>query len=109
MIRRPPRSTLSSSSAASDVYKRQVEVRDDHRLALHAHDRGRDLAQMLEQRIGKEPARKGEMLELLRIGEAADAIAQEHEMVLAEHPGARDALGMAEAVLNDLEDDVERR
>eukprot|EP00656_Telonema_subtile_P048757 TRINITY_DN5896_c0_g1_i3.p1 TRINITY_DN5896_c0_g1~~TRINITY_DN5896_c0_g1_i3.p1 ORF type:complete len:1103 (-),score=224.35 TRINITY_DN5896_c0_g1_i3:88-3396(-) len=27
MIRRPPRSTLSSSSAASDVYKRQVEYR----------------------------------------------------------------------------------
>src|SRR5665648_1154192 len=26
MIRRPPRSTLSSSSAASDVYKRQVRV-----------------------------------------------------------------------------------
>eukprot|EP00658_Telonema_sp_P-2_P056308 TRINITY_DN44774_c0_g1_i1.p1 TRINITY_DN44774_c0_g1~~TRINITY_DN44774_c0_g1_i1.p1 ORF type:complete len:103 (+),score=10.17 TRINITY_DN44774_c0_g1_i1:86-394(+) len=26
MIRRPPRSTLSSSSAASDVYKRQVCV-----------------------------------------------------------------------------------
>src|SRR5665648_229242 len=26
MIRRPPRSTLSSSSAASDVYKRQVEI-----------------------------------------------------------------------------------
>ena len=25
MIRRPPRSTLSSSSAASDVYKRQIE------------------------------------------------------------------------------------
>src|SRR5674536_408216 len=25
MIRRPPRSTLSSSSAASDVYKRQVD------------------------------------------------------------------------------------
>src|SRR5664280_924567 len=29
MIRRPPRSTLSSSSAASDVYKRQVDVADD--------------------------------------------------------------------------------
>src|SRR5665648_1302489 len=28
MIRRPPRSTLSSSSAASDVYKRQLEARD---------------------------------------------------------------------------------
>src|SRR5664280_3910555 len=27
MIRRPPRSTLSSSSAASDVYKRQIEGR----------------------------------------------------------------------------------
>src|SRR5664280_1478648 len=27
MIRRPPRSTLSSSSAASDVYKRQVPLR----------------------------------------------------------------------------------
>src|SRR5664279_4197010 len=26
MIRRPPRSTLSSSSAASDVYKRQVYI-----------------------------------------------------------------------------------
>ena len=25
MIRRPPRSTLSSSSAASDVYKRQIK------------------------------------------------------------------------------------
>eukprot|EP00656_Telonema_subtile_P053361 TRINITY_DN7717_c0_g1_i1.p1 TRINITY_DN7717_c0_g1~~TRINITY_DN7717_c0_g1_i1.p1 ORF type:complete len:111 (+),score=32.24 TRINITY_DN7717_c0_g1_i1:54-386(+) len=29
MIRRPPRSTLSSSSAASDVYKRQVLLSDD--------------------------------------------------------------------------------
>src|SRR5664279_1115261 len=26
MIRRPPRSTLSSSSAASDVYKRQIQM-----------------------------------------------------------------------------------
>src|SRR5674536_394686 len=30
MIRRPPRSTLSSSSAASDVYKRQVISCCDH-------------------------------------------------------------------------------
>src|SRR5665648_86875 len=28
MIRRPPRSTLSSSSAASDVYKRQLRIND---------------------------------------------------------------------------------
>ena len=32
MIRRPPRSTLDRSSAASDVYKRQgVELQADHR------------------------------------------------------------------------------
>ena len=31
MIRRPPRSTLDRSSAASDVYKRQ---HDDHRIAM---------------------------------------------------------------------------
>src|SRR5665648_279752 len=35
MIRRPPRSTLSSSSAASDVYKRQVL--DDVALVSRAH------------------------------------------------------------------------
>ena len=34
MIRRPPRSTLDRSSAASDVYKRQVdEVGDDEEVA----------------------------------------------------------------------------
>eukprot|EP00658_Telonema_sp_P-2_P028520 TRINITY_DN21840_c0_g1_i2.p1 TRINITY_DN21840_c0_g1~~TRINITY_DN21840_c0_g1_i2.p1 ORF type:complete len:143 (+),score=15.51 TRINITY_DN21840_c0_g1_i2:150-578(+) len=33
MIRRPPRSTLSSSSAASDVYKRQEK--EGHKLAGH--------------------------------------------------------------------------
>src|SRR5674536_141488 len=31
MIRRPPRSTLSSSSAASDVYKRQLEDHTNRR------------------------------------------------------------------------------
>eukprot|EP00656_Telonema_subtile_P004025 TRINITY_DN11830_c0_g1_i1.p1 TRINITY_DN11830_c0_g1~~TRINITY_DN11830_c0_g1_i1.p1 ORF type:complete len:329 (+),score=69.10 TRINITY_DN11830_c0_g1_i1:68-1054(+) len=34
MIRRPPRSTLSSSSAASDVYKRQVSTQSTGRQAL---------------------------------------------------------------------------
>ena len=32
MIRRPPRSTPSNSSAASDVYKRQQKEREKHRL-----------------------------------------------------------------------------
>ena len=31
MIRRPPRSTLDRSSAASDVYKRQVDMGKHHR------------------------------------------------------------------------------
>ena len=46
MIRRPPRSTLSSSSAASDVYKRQdqYEVKKEdlvpyHRQALRLLDK----------------------------------------------------------------------
>src|SRR5664280_3772272 len=34
MIRRPPRSTLSSSSAASDVYKRQLLTSTPHTLKL---------------------------------------------------------------------------
>eukprot|EP00656_Telonema_subtile_P048929 TRINITY_DN596_c0_g1_i1.p1 TRINITY_DN596_c0_g1~~TRINITY_DN596_c0_g1_i1.p1 ORF type:complete len:156 (+),score=40.61 TRINITY_DN596_c0_g1_i1:120-587(+) len=33
MIRRPPRSTLSSSSAASDVYKRQLQVACERQLS----------------------------------------------------------------------------
>ena len=33
MIRRPPRSTQSRSSAASDVYKRQLEELDEHAIA----------------------------------------------------------------------------
>eukprot|EP00658_Telonema_sp_P-2_P072956 TRINITY_DN62025_c0_g1_i1.p1 TRINITY_DN62025_c0_g1~~TRINITY_DN62025_c0_g1_i1.p1 ORF type:complete len:100 (-),score=19.82 TRINITY_DN62025_c0_g1_i1:167-466(-) len=38
MIRRPPRSTLSSSSAASDVYKRQVQSPRTATSALAATD-----------------------------------------------------------------------
>ncbi|VDG23730.1 hypothetical protein MUDAN_IGPPGNFN_03632 [Lactiplantibacillus mudanjiangensis] len=38
MIRRPPSSTLSSSSAASDVYKRQRQYHTDWQLDLSHHD-----------------------------------------------------------------------
>src|SRR5664280_3783567 len=38
MIRRPPRSTLSSSSAASDVYKRQVFDGPGQQSMLFDHD-----------------------------------------------------------------------
>ena len=50
MIRRPPRSTLDRSSAASDVYKRQL---------LHLGDGKRDLrvidvrVVLLDQRVGR--------------------------------------------------------
>src|SRR5664279_5868893 len=39
MIRRPPRSTLSSSSAASDVYKRQLQVFCRDVRAVHRESR----------------------------------------------------------------------
>src|SRR5664279_1714288 len=68
MIRRPPRSTLSSSSAASDVYKRQLEkgptpvsARVSPTDRLHAEidqvfATGDDLATALEQaaRLGAQ-------------------------------------------------------
>ena len=44
MIRRPPRSTLSSSSAASDVYKRQVW---ENVPGVLSSNRGRDFATFL--------------------------------------------------------------
>src|SRR5450756_3259637 len=53
MIRRPPRSTQSRSSAASDVYKRQVDaglLRGDEEGALGrvAHDRPRPVLVLAE-------------------------------------------------------------
>src|SRR5674536_258528 len=56
MIRRPPRSTLYSSSAASDVYKRQVEITE----ALPVEERWtppksrRDSVEPLHARAGAE-------------------------------------------------------
>ena len=50
MIRRPPRSTLDRSSAASDVYKRQLTTRSD-------------------------PAREAVLREFERIGAAERAVA----------------------------------
>src|SRR5664280_3858009 len=40
MIRRPPRSTLSSSSAASDVYKRQIGFRQAADLGIDNLEHG---------------------------------------------------------------------
>src|SRR5664280_3884054 len=46
MIRRPPRSTLSSSSAASDVYKRQGTKRASHAPVLDVVEDAPDLARL---------------------------------------------------------------
>ena len=49
MIRRPPRSTLSSSSAASDVYKRQIIFYDLSRLARSVEEGLGELKRLLEE------------------------------------------------------------
>src|SRR5674536_397124 len=69
MIRRPPRSTLSSSSAASDVYKRQIgDLRDPgpvaevtvdvigRRPAGHRHGEHRRLHRLIHREANREPA-----------------------------------------------------
>src|SRR5664279_6477763 len=53
MIRRPPRSTLSSSSAASDVYKRQMQ-KDDMADALKVKAAGPRAAVEAGRRIVKD-------------------------------------------------------
>src|SRR5674536_374897 len=57
MIRRPPRSTLSSSSAASDVYKRQGYLGQQRVLAywlcqIAVHSRGKAALLVLPPRCG---------------------------------------------------------
>ena len=53
MIRRPPRSTLDRSSAASDVYKRQLP----HPAAQEGRRRGLDRPVGQEDRRGADPER----------------------------------------------------
>eukprot|EP00658_Telonema_sp_P-2_P024529 TRINITY_DN19859_c0_g1_i2.p1 TRINITY_DN19859_c0_g1~~TRINITY_DN19859_c0_g1_i2.p1 ORF type:complete len:175 (+),score=43.72 TRINITY_DN19859_c0_g1_i2:133-657(+) len=48
MIRRPPRSTLSSSSAASDVYKRQVQMLEQR--VQYAEEDARSSRELLDVR-----------------------------------------------------------
>eukprot|EP00658_Telonema_sp_P-2_P017126 TRINITY_DN16630_c0_g1_i11.p2 TRINITY_DN16630_c0_g1~~TRINITY_DN16630_c0_g1_i11.p2 ORF type:complete len:133 (+),score=32.82 TRINITY_DN16630_c0_g1_i11:100-498(+) len=58
MIRRPPRSTLSSSSAASDVYKRQVLLNPNAEIAVGRLERFLDLAQPALEVIERLAVRK---------------------------------------------------
>ena len=57
MIRRPPRSTLDRSSAASDVYKRQalLELRDERRLVQEGYELLDEKRVMLATEILRNP------------------------------------------------------
>eukprot|EP00656_Telonema_subtile_P004024 TRINITY_DN1182_c0_g1_i7.p1 TRINITY_DN1182_c0_g1~~TRINITY_DN1182_c0_g1_i7.p1 ORF type:complete len:123 (-),score=11.70 TRINITY_DN1182_c0_g1_i7:86-454(-) len=64
MIRRPPRSTLSSSSAASDVYKRQVStqstgVAEKRSVMVYSVDYSWNSAYGPENRCAFAPAKTG--------------------------------------------------
>ena len=73
MIRRPPRSTLDRSSAASDVYKRQgqvdsePEVAKDNRVDTEQVPECRDRPEDSRRVVGVEVA--GESLSLIHISE----------------------------------------
>ena len=65
MIRRPPRSTLDRSSAASDVYKRQVELAQEHQFRLPANPDSKALDEFLVKQKAADPLR----LSLIHISE----------------------------------------
>eukprot|EP00658_Telonema_sp_P-2_P023956 TRINITY_DN1960_c0_g1_i4.p1 TRINITY_DN1960_c0_g1~~TRINITY_DN1960_c0_g1_i4.p1 ORF type:complete len:371 (+),score=168.20 TRINITY_DN1960_c0_g1_i4:91-1203(+) len=88
MIRRPPRSTLSSSSAASDVYKRQVQggevMRKDE-----AQEKGRRHANLIQRHNNNATAAAGsdansEVLTLL-LESVPEAMTLSMHRVAAQH------------------------
>jgi hypothetical protein len=87
----------------------RVDVLEDDARAVSAHRARREVEQLVEQCVGEAASRKGEPLEELRVGEPADAVAQEDAMILLHHVLPRRALGRPDPVLDDLENDVERR
>src|SRR5678809_171441 len=68
MIRRPPRSTLDRSSAASDVYKRQSEVLSARYVLEYTYQRsvgpviGRFLAGLADKRIEGARTKSGRVI-----------------------------------------------
>src|SRR5664279_6486227 len=63
MIRRPPRSTLSSSSAASDVYKRQVLCAEEQEVAgAKSFEGNRDELRILKSLLVTVPLQKHAVL-----------------------------------------------
>eukprot|EP00658_Telonema_sp_P-2_P034004 TRINITY_DN24863_c0_g1_i2.p1 TRINITY_DN24863_c0_g1~~TRINITY_DN24863_c0_g1_i2.p1 ORF type:complete len:358 (+),score=54.76 TRINITY_DN24863_c0_g1_i2:107-1180(+) len=76
MIRRPPRSTLSSSSAASDVYKRQILCHGSSHDSWQAGEAVREVAVQSFKSV-KDPDWLCCMWELARQLQLADPLSQE--------------------------------
>src|SRR5664280_3909740 len=77
MIRRPPRSTLSSSSAASDVYKRQVpEAADLRKDEPHPMSDLAATSQLLEYAVVDRLLRRDKAIEVIH----HDAIVRRHDV-----------------------------
>src|SRR5665648_1003757 len=90
MIRRPPRSTLSSSSAASDVYKRQVE--GGALLVAHDVDAGCGGQRLGERDLVVVAARPG-------FAEARDLLEGAHSLLLQPAEEEEQELGRGLGVL----------
>ena len=86
-----------------------VDVSHDDPVSHDAHGSAGDAKQVLQQVIREAAARKLEVLELLRVGEAPDSVAYEHEMVLLHDRLTGRVLGRGEPVLDDLEDEIRAR
>src|SRR5665648_1280510 len=104
MIRRPPRSTLSSSSAASDVYKRQALPLDlpgiavtlsspEHLLAMKmaSYRPGKDQAdlELLFARLGITTAEQAADIALAVYGEYSVVLPGRDELILSALEGRR--------------------
>src|SRR5678815_3548101 len=89
MIRRPPRSTLDRSSAASDVYKRQVlalGVRLRLLVELAARARHRRHAVLVELPVHQLRAELAGVVVVLRHADVARVRALHDDALLAEPP-----------------------
>ena len=85
-----------------------VAVLDDQILALDAAALARIAQQLLGERRHEAGARQAQTPEFLRVDQAAGAVVTEHELIALHDVGASAGLRLAEAVANDLEDQVVR-
>eukprot|EP00656_Telonema_subtile_P038833 TRINITY_DN439_c0_g1_i2.p1 TRINITY_DN439_c0_g1~~TRINITY_DN439_c0_g1_i2.p1 ORF type:complete len:104 (-),score=18.22 TRINITY_DN439_c0_g1_i2:227-538(-) len=85
MIRRPPRSPLSSSSAASDVYKRQginAEYGSSHlaNMTTQTHQRSKDVEKLNAQNV--HPRTYGKGSRSCRVCNAKQGLIRKYHMMM---------------------------